>query len=131
MSPLARKLLIKPGMRVMVLEAPEGYFRNLEPLPEGAALVPSGSDLDVVQAFVNSADELAKVAPRAVQAVKKDGLLWMCYLKGGKKPGTDLNRDLLYEKMKQYDLAGVALVSIDSAWSAMRFRRPEDVGKKA
>lgn len=117
-------------MRVMVLNAPEGYFRKLEPVPEGVALVPAGSDLDAVQAFVKDSDELATVAPRAVQAVKRDGLLWICYLKGGKKAGTDLNRDILVEKMKAYDLAGVTLVSIDEAWSSMRFRRPADIGKK-
>jgi|SRR5579884_126095 hypothetical protein len=128
-SPIAKKLLIKPGMRVMVLNAPGDYFRKLEPLPEGVALVPSGSDLDVVQAFVKNSDELAEVAPRAAQSVKKNGLLWLCYLKGGEKAGTDLNRDILADKMTAYDLVGVSLVSLDDAWSAMRFRRPEEVGR--
>src|SRR5438046_1073697 len=130
-SPIAEKLLIKPGMRVMVIDAPEGYFRKLEPLPDGVALVPSGSDLDAVQVFVKNSDELTQVAARAAQAVKKDGLLWISYLKGGKKARTDLNRDILVEKMKEYDLVGVSLVSLDDAWSAMRFRRHEDVGKRA
>ncbi len=130
-STIAKKLLIKPGMRVMVLDAPAGYFRKLEPLPDGVALVPSGSDLDLVQAFVKNSEELGNVAARAAQAVKKDGLLWISYLKGGKKARTDLNRDILVEKMKEYDLVGVSLVSLDDAWSAMRFRRPEDVGKRA
>jgi hypothetical protein len=130
-SPIAKKLLIKPGMRVMVVNAPEGYYQKLEPVPDGVALVPSGSDIDVVQAFVADSAELAELAPRAVQSVKKDGLLWMCYLKGGKKDATHLNRDILWEKMQAYDLAGVTLVSLDDKWSAMRFRPREDVGKKS
>jgi hypothetical protein len=35
-SPLAKKLLIKPGFRVAVVNAPPGYPELLEPLPEGA-----------------------------------------------------------------------------------------------
>ncbi|MBV8086648.1 MAG: hypothetical protein JO247_17735 [Chloroflexi bacterium] len=130
LSLIAKKLQIKPGMRVMVVNAPNGYFRQLEPLPDGAALVPAGTDLDVVQLFVMDSAELKEHAARAASAVKHGGLLWVCYLKGGKKAGTDLNRDILHDKMEHdYQQIGVSLVSLDDAWSAMRFRPPDKVGK--
>jgi hypothetical protein len=117
-------------MRVMVLNAHDGYFQQLEPLPEGAALVPSGADLDCVQLFAKDLADLNEHVSRAAQAVKYDGLLWVAYPKGGGKAGTDLNRDILHDKMENgYEQIGCSLVSLDERWSAMRFRPPREYTK--
>jgi hypothetical protein len=127
---LAKKLLIKAGMRGVVLNAPSGYAAMLESLPDGFDLrdkaVPG---LDFVQVFIRDRGELDRLAPEAVNSVKPDGLLWVCYLKGGKKAGTDLNRDSLWEAMAPYGVTGVSLVALDAAWSAMRFRPADKVGQ--
>ena len=130
-SAVAKKLLIKPGHRITVLNAPDGYLDVLRPLPDGAELVESlERPVDVVQVFVRHSDELRSAGPTAVAAMKPDGLLWVCYPKGGKKAGTDLNRDILCELMgRQSSLVGVTLVAIDDAWSAMRFRPADKVGR--
>ncbi len=65
----------------------------------------------------------------SMPTLKPDGLLWICYPKGGSRVKTDLNRDILWEEMKKYKLAGVAMVSVDNVWSAMRFRPAENVRK--
>lgn len=126
-GPLARKLQLKPGFRVAVVNPPDGYTGLLEPLPDGAELVEGGTDLDALQVFVHDADELERLAP-AFGSVRPDGLLWICYPKGGRRAGTDLNRDLLWQRMETHGLAGVTLVSVDDTWSAMRFRPPDRVG---
>ena|SRR3989442_1320996 len=122
---LSNKLLIKPGYRVAVINAPPGYAEKLRPLPEGAELLARpGRDLDAVVAFARDAGELERIAPSAMKAVKPDGLLWVCYPKGGAKAGgTDLNRDVLWELMNRERLVGMSLVAVDETWSAMRFRR--------
>jgi hypothetical protein len=84
--------------------------------------------LDFVQVFVRDSAELERLAPSAIAALKPDGLLWVCYPKGGSKAGTDLNRDVLWKLMEDRGFAGVTLVAIDSEWSAMRFRPPDRVG---
>lgn len=38
MSPLAKKLLIKPGQHWLVMNAPEDYLATLEPLPDDVQL---------------------------------------------------------------------------------------------
>ena len=51
---LAKKLLIKPGSRVLVRNAPPGYLEKLEPLPDGVQLLTTVDGLfDVVLQFVN------------------------------------------------------------------------------
>jgi hypothetical protein len=127
MSPLARKLLIKPGSRVALVNPPAGYEERLRPLPEDAELVDVQPGLDVLQVFVHDRAALDRSA-FALGSVKIGGLLWVCYPKGGRKAGTDLNRDLLWEAMGEHGLTGVTLVSVDDTWSAMRFRPAAEVG---
>jgi hypothetical protein len=74
-------------------------------------------------------EDLQKFLPVAAQVVKHDALLWIAYPKGGAKAGTDLNRDILWNAVSQHNLSGVTLVSLDEAWSAMRFRPSERVGQ--
>lgn len=127
---LARKLLLKPGLRAVILNAPEGYRDRLDPLPAGVEVVekPTGR-FDFVQLFVKDSKELKRLAPRAIRAMKPDGLLWICYPKRSSKVETDLTRDVLWELVQDTGLVGVSLVSIDDVWSAMRFRPAKDVGK--
>src|SRR5262249_55238801 len=106
---------------------PAGYAERLEPLPEGVALVDLQPGLDVVQVFARDKAALEQAVP-ALHSVRDGGLLWVCYPKGGKKAGTDLNRDLLWEELGRAGLTGVTLVSVDETWSAMRFRPAAEVG---
>lgn len=124
---LATKLLIQPDSRVLLLNAPIGYARKLEPLPPRATVSDKrGKTADVVVAFVRDSGELKRLAT-SFGALEEDAILWVCYPKGG-KAGTDLDRDTLHAAMAKHELTGVSLVSFDDTWSAMRFRAPEDVG---
>src|SRR5262249_40666840 len=74
-SPLAKKLLVKPGHRIALINAPAGYAELLRPLPESAELVDApGSPVDVVQVFLRDSAELERIGPAAVKAMKPDGL---------------------------------------------------------
>jgi hypothetical protein len=127
MNSLARKLLIKPGSRVAIVDAPAGYPERLLPLPDGAAVVDVQPGLDVVQVFVRDKTALNGAAA-AFGSVREGGVLWVCYPKGGIKAGTDLNRDVLWQELSKVGLAGVTLVAVDDTWSAMRFRPADEVG---
>jgi hypothetical protein len=127
MSPLARKLLIKSGHRVALVNPPAGYSDRLQPLPDGAEVVAVQPGLDVLQVFVEDRAALDRETS-ALSSVRDGGVLRVCYPKGGRKAGTDLNRDLLWEALGRVGLAGVTLVSVDETWSAMRFRPADQVG---
>jgi len=123
---LAQKLLVKADARVLLLNAPIGYARKLEPLPAGATVIDKRGKADVVIAFVRDSAELRRFAP-SFGALEDEAVLWVCYPKGGAKAGTDIDRDILHAAMEKHELTGVTLVALDEVWSAMRFRAPEDV----
>jgi hypothetical protein len=126
-SALARKLHLKPGMKAAVSSAPPGYIKQLSIEAEQKLAGAPDAGLDFVQ--VKSVKEIENAIPGIKKALKNDGLPWITYPKGGAKAGTDLNRDILWALMEKYQLAGMAMVSIDDVRSAMRFRPSEKVGK--
>lgn len=123
-SPLTRKLGIKPGLRTVVLNAPDGAIDALDPLPDGASVSAAAIDGpgDVVAVFVRDAAEVDAWVAKAAASVGPGGRLWVVYPKGGKSAGTDINRDILHERLEERGLIAVAMVAYDDRWSAMRFR---------
>ena len=122
-SSLAAKLKIKPGHRVLVLNAPAKVVEALLPLPDGAEMVtPKAKGVDFGMLFAKDTAELGKRAAQLIAAVKPDGLVWVCYPKKTSKIHTDLSRDHGWEPVTREGLEGVALIALDDDWSAMRFR---------
>ena len=131
LSPLAKKLRLAPEHHVAILNAPPGYLAQLAPAPADlyTELEPAAV-YDVVQLFVNNAEELRILGPAAIRAVRADGLLWIAYPKGGATMGaTDLpatpwwtKRDVLGEITGETGYKPVAFVKIDDVWTALRFK---------
>jgi hypothetical protein len=127
-SPLAAKLQIPPGSRLLVVNAPEGYLDRLQPLPEGVELVEGEEGaVDAVHLFVRDSAELDRAAPATLRAVKPDGLVWISYPKRASGVETDLTRDVGWETVKGAGLRPVRQVSVDNTWSALRFRPADQV----
>lgn len=72
--------------------------------------------------------ELEQLGQAAFQAVKYDGLLWVCYPKQTAKVETNLNRDILWKLIEPRGLRPVTQIALDATWSALRFRPAEKVG---
>jgi hypothetical protein len=129
-TPLAKKLRIQTGQRIMVVNPPAGYLEKLGALPEGTRIAAASSkDLDFVQLFVKDIAELERSVQGAIESVKYDGLLWLCYPKKSSNVKTDISRDVGWEIMAENGFRPVTQVSIDETWSALRFRPLERVGK--
>lgn len=129
-SSLAKKLLIKPDQRLLIINPPLNYPAKLAKLPAGVHLLKSDEgEADQVQLFVHNIAELNALAPQALGAIKYDGILWIIYPKKSSKMKSDLSRDEGWEAVTGNGLTGIAMVSIDDTWSAMRFRPIEKVGK--
>lgn len=128
-APLQKKLRILPGVRLLLLNAPEEYRKVLGTLPDDTVLheSPDGT-YGVVHLFVRNQKELAEWAPRAFEAVQPRGVLWISYPKKSGSIESDLTRDVGWEPVYQNGWKGVTQVSIDEDWSALRFRPLDEVG---
>lgn len=130
-SPLIKKLRIQPGQRLLILNPPPGYVESLGALPEGTQLVAaSAPKVDFCHLFAADSAQLADLLPTALAAGKYDGLLWISYPKKSSKVKSDLSRDALWELPGETGLRPVTQISIDTTWSALRYRPGELVRKK-
>jgi hypothetical protein len=129
-TPLSRKLRIQPGQRILILNAPDGYLEELEPLPDDVELTDSAdAKFDFVHLFVRNSVDLERLGPVAIEAVKYDGLLWLSYPKRSAKVETDLTRDKGWDIVTGAGLRPVTQISVNDIWSALRWRPIELVGR--
>jgi hypothetical protein len=122
-SSRAAKMKLKPGAQAALLAAPEGYLKELSPLPAGASITSNGKGkFDWIQVFVKSRKELEKLAPRAIRALKSESILWISFPKGTSGIQTDLTRDEGWDILKKSDLKWITLISVNETWSAFALR---------
>lgn len=124
---LVKKLLIKSGYRVIVINAPVNFVLPPEELPDGveeAAGELTGS-FDFVLLFAQNQQQLSAYAADIIAHLKPDAHFWIAYPKKSSKVKTDLSRDHGWEALHQAGYTGVSLISIDDTWSGMRFRHEQ------
>ena len=120
---LAQKLSIKPGSKFMLVNAPSGYTTQMGDLPEGVMLLRDSSSLvDGIQVFVANRAELEAQLPALARLLLPKGMLWVSYYKGTSKVKTDINRDTINAYANTLRLQGVAMITIDDDWAALRLK---------
>ena len=91
-----------------------------------AELVKNDQDqVDAVLLFAMNRKELEHYFPIAKQGLGDKGSLWVAYLKQTASKATDINRDSISAYAKEQGITGVAMISIDGDWSALRMKRIE------
>jgi hypothetical protein len=120
---IAQKLFIKPGNKFLLVKPPGGYLAQMGQLPEGSNILSdSSSPVEVIQVFVTNRLELEAQLPRLKKLLAPKGMMWVTYYKGTSKVKTDINRDTINAYAHSIGLEGVAMISIDDDWSALRLK---------
>ena len=118
-TPLPRKLGIKPGHRVLLLGAPDGF--SLEELPDGVSLVRRASGTaDVIVAFHDRRAELARRMPRLREMMDPAAGLWIAWPKRASGVPTDLTEDVVREIALANRLVDNKVAALDDTWSGLR-----------
>jgi hypothetical protein len=80
---------------------------------------------DVILMFAMNQKDLEQYLPMAKERLGDKGSLWIAYLKQTASKATDINRDSINAYAKDNGITGVAMISIDGDWSALRLKRIE------
>jgi len=128
-SPIAKKMQVKPGKHWLFYNIPDNYLAALEPLPDGTTTTfePAGS-IDGVQLFVKDSADLAGGLKVVAPLLKPDTVVWVTYPKKASGIKTDLEMTKSWDEATKYGLRPVAAASIDDNWTAIRLR-PEEQAK--
>ena len=120
---IAQKLYLKEGYSVLLVNPPPGYETILGELPPRTTLITQPAGLvDLFLFFVTSRKELEEQLGKPKSSLTPKGLLWVAYPKGTSKIKADINRDSINAYAHSIGMQGVAIISIDDTWSALRLK---------
>ncbi len=120
-TPLARKLGIGPGARVVVLGAPDSFHASLEPLPDGVvfgdAIV---ADADLVHLFARARAALADALAECRATLRPDAVVWASWPKKASKVPTDITEDVIRAIALPLGFVDVKVCAVDDVWSGLK-----------
>ncbi len=120
-TPLAKKLGIKKGHRVVTVEAPPGFVDKLDGLPDRVTFHDGLVDNpDVVVAFATDRTDLQEAIDSAAGAIFPDGSIWAAWPKRASKVPTDITEDTVREIALPMGLVDNKVCAIDEVWSGLR-----------
>jgi hypothetical protein len=120
-TPLPKKLGIKPGHRVLVLGAPDGFGETLGELPAGVRVGRAArGTADVIVAFHERRAELGRRMPRLRELMEPAAGLWIAWPKRASGVPTDLTEDVVRELALEHRLVDNKVCAIDATWSGLR-----------
>jgi hypothetical protein len=129
---IAQKLKIKEGFRLLTLNAPANFKKQLGQLPAGVKIAGSGAGSDQLHWFVTDRAQMEQELAKVLSLVKGDTVCWIYYPKGTSGIQTDLTRDKGWDALLQHNdtLTWISLISFDDTWSAFGFRPKTEADKK-
>lgn len=121
-TPLPKKLGVKEGLQIAVIDPPEAFIEEgLGVLPDGARLTTSLADgADLAIAFVLELARLVELLPALEEATRPDGAFWVAWPKKASKVPTDVTEDRVRDVALPRGNVDVKVCAIDATWSGLR-----------
>ena len=114
-TPLPKKLGIKPGHRVLLLNAPEDFV--LAGVPVSRSL---RGKADVIVSFHTDRADFEQRLPKLHAAMEQDGGLWIAWPKKASKVATDMNENVVRDLALQTTLVDNKVAALSEVWSGLR-----------
>ena len=121
-TPLAKKLGIKEGSRIGLVNAPKDFQTELGKLPDKAEFVARlTNSLDIILFFVLTERALARDFSKLAKKLVANGMIWIAWPKKSSGVATDLSFDNVQRIGLDAGLVDVKICAIDDTWSGLKF----------
>ena len=121
-TPLAKKLGIKEGSRIGLVNPPKNLETELGELPDGAEFVKRlTASLDIILFFVLTERALARDFTKLAKKLVSNGMIWIAWPKKSSGVTTDLSFDSVQRIGLDAGLVDVKICAIDDIWSGLKF----------
>lgn len=128
-TPLIRKLGIKPGHSILIVNEPDHYMDLLGLLPDDITIIKDGSEdlADFIHLFVQDEKALHNFFPPLKSKLDKGGMIWVSWIKKASKMETNINGNDVRDLGLQIGLVDIKICAVDEDWSGLKFvYRKED-----
>jgi len=121
-TPLAKKLGIKEGSRIALVNAPKDFESELGELPDSVQFInrPAQS-LDIILFFVLTERALVRGFAKLAARLTRNGMLWIAWPKKSSGVTTDLSEQRVQQIGLNAGLVDVKVCAIDETWSGLKF----------
>ncbi len=123
-TPLPKKLGIKPGHTVLLVNAPDDFERTLGELPGPVELqhghLPLEDAPDILLLFVTSVDALTNGFTQAAPALESNAAIWVAWPKRASGIETDMTEDRVRDIALPRGMVDNKVCAIDDTWSGLR-----------
>jgi hypothetical protein len=120
-TPLAKKLGIKEGSRLLLVGAPDTYATLLEPLPEGVQLDTQLSEAtDIAQIFVVRREQLQQLLTSYRTKLKSNGVIWVSWPKKSARVPTDITEDIIRDVALPLGYVDIKVCAVNEIWSGLK-----------
>jgi hypothetical protein len=124
-TPLAKKLGIKPGFKVRLINAPDYYFDLFTDLPNAVEVVNNKKiKKNFIHLFVRNFSELEKDIYTIKNEIEQDGIIWISWYKKSAKIPTDVTEDKIREAALANGLVDIKVCAVDDIWSGLKLVIP-------
>lgn len=130
LHPVIKKLQLKKQDKpVLIVNAPKEYEEVLKAFTAEVHTEIKEDLYSFIQVFGVSNEEIREKGLKGVEVLEEDGLMWLCYPKKSSKTykGSNASRDTVAELLADKGFEPVRQVAIDEDWSALRFRKVENI----
>ena len=124
-TPLAKKLGIKQGFHINLVNAPDYYLNLFSDMP--ANLFFEGEDgkkKDFIHFFTKSKDEYIQHLSKLKQQLKPNGMIWASWPKRASKVVTDITEDIIRNYAIEAGLVDIKVCAVDEIWSGLKLVIP-------
>ncbi|MCU1303358.1 MAG: hypothetical protein JWQ87_3642 [Candidatus Sulfotelmatobacter sp.] len=126
-TPLPKKLGIKPGFRVFLVNDPAEVRRELREALAQCSTAKEGNALDFAMVFTKSRTELIKQFLQIEKVLAPAGMLWISWPKKSSGVATDLDENAVRGIGLDAGLVDVKVCAVTEIWSGLKFvRRVKD-----
>jgi len=126
-TPLPKKLGIKPGLRVCLMDAPAEVRAELRVELAGCEMSDGKPPLDFAMLFSKSKTSLRKEFKGVSKRLAPAGMLWVSWPKKSSGVATDLDENVVREIGLAAGLVDVKVCAVTEVWSGLKFvRRVKD-----
>ncbi len=124
-TPLAKKLGIKAGFNIVLINAPVHYFSLFTDLPPDLTI--NNGELankDFIHFFTKQKDEYLDLLPKLKGHIKPNGMIWISWPKKASKVATDITEDIIRNFAVQSGLVDIKVCAVDEVWSGLKLVIP-------
>jgi hypothetical protein len=124
-TPLAKKLGIKNGYHIRLVNPPENYFSFFDDMPADInVLTETKTQKHLIHYFTTRAEELHKDILSLKKEIAPNGMIWVSWPKKASKVLTDITEDVIRNLALANGLVDAKVCAVDETWSGLKLVIP-------